>query len=73
MQPRVTARVRYNLQDTGVVFSLISDFSPRVEMLPTQPPEVEASFEASRQELERISDSLRTATRGRLAVCVDPP
>ena len=66
VEPRAAAMVRFFAEDTGVVFGFLGEFSPSTAVLPTDPPETLARFEASPEEVERLSSELSTATNGRV-------
>ena len=46
---------------------LIGEFNPSIAVLPTEPPEVLARFEAAPEVLERLAAQLSTATQGRVS------
>ena len=54
-------------QSGAVPSLLIGEFNPSIAVLPTEPPEVLARFEAAPEVLERLAAQLSTATQGRVS------
>lgn len=70
VSPTVGALARFAAVDTGAVFALLAPYSRVMQttVIPSEPPETIARFEAPEHELVGLDEQMRTATNGRVTL-----